>query len=123
VTNKLAAAADSSQELLYTVSKGRAHNQRDAPSQQAAKAAADAMVAMASTDSGIILVSSSSSSSSGYVVGMCRNGLCMPAQGEASCGSEVSSALDVYVVPASLLSAILEQLNEHCPAAVHGGVS
>jgi hypothetical protein len=50
------------QELLFTVSKGPAQNQRDAPAQQRLKAAADAMVAMASSDASITMVSSSSSS-------------------------------------------------------------
>ncbi|WIA09982.1 hypothetical protein OEZ85_010194 [Tetradesmus obliquus] len=43
------------QDLLYQVSKGPAQNQRHAPSLQQMQAAADAMVAMASSTSGVVL--------------------------------------------------------------------
>jgi hypothetical protein len=49
--------------MLYQVSKGPAQNLRHGPSMQQMKAAADAMVTLASNDSGVILVSSSSSTS------------------------------------------------------------
>jgi hypothetical protein len=44
--------------MLFTVTKGPAQNQRHAPSMKQNMAAADAMVALASSDSGTILVSS-----------------------------------------------------------------
>jgi hypothetical protein len=44
------------QEMLFTVSKGPAQNQRDTAALKQMMAAADAMVSLASSDSGTILV-------------------------------------------------------------------